>query len=55
MYAAEQPQQPDDDQICRDDIVEQSRHDQNKHTRNQRYQGSQTQGDIHDSIFVRGK
>src|SRR5665811_2336418 len=42
VYAAEQAQQSDDDQICRDDIVQQLGHDQNKHAGEQRYQGFQT-------------
>lgn len=55
VYVAEQSQQSDDDRIYRDDIVQQPGHDQNKHAGEQRYQGSQTQGDIRDSILCAQK
>ena len=51
VNVAEQSQQSDDDQIGRDDIVQQSGRYQNKHAGEQRYQWCQTQGDIHDGIL----
>src|SRR5512133_1244951 len=55
VVRAEQPDQADDDQIQRDDIVEQARHDQDQNARDQRYQGSERQSDVHGVILSLGK
>jgi len=51
VYAADQTDHADDDQICRDDIVEQPGRDQNKHAGDQGNQWSKTQVDIHCVIL----
>ncbi len=50
VYIAEQPQQAEDDQLGRDDIVQQPGHDQNQYACDQRYEGPQSQVDIHDIL-----
>ena len=51
MYVAEQPQQSKDDQIGRDDVVQQPGHYQDQDARDQRYQRPQRLGDVHGCIL----
>ena len=51
IAAAEEPDQSDDDQVKGDDVVQQPGHDQNENSGEQRYQGSQTEGDIHGGVL----
>ena len=45
--SAEQPDQPDHDQVDRDDVAEQPRHDQDQHAGDQRDQRADVQGQVH--------
>src|SRR3954465_6827430 len=44
---AEQPQQPDDDEVERDDEIEQARHDQNQDACDERHERANTERDVH--------
>ena len=54
LVGAEESNQPDDDQVEGDDIVQQAGNDKNENPGDQRYQGSKTQGDIHGANLFMG-
>jgi len=51
IAGAEKSNESDDDQINRDNIVQQPGHDQNENTGDKRYQGGKAQVEIHGSIL----
>jgi hypothetical protein len=51
IAGAEQTDQADDDQIDRDDIVQQARHDQNQDAGNKGDQWSKSEADIHMKVL----
>lgn len=51
ISGAEESDHPDDDQVNRDDIVQQPGHDKNEDPGDQRYQGAKAQGDVHGCVL----
>lgn len=50
ITGTEKPNQSNDDQIDRDDVVQQPRNGKYEDSRDQRYQRSQSQSDVHGDM-----
>lgn len=50
ITGTEKPNQSNDDQIDRDDVVQQPRNGKYEDPRDQRYQRSESQGDVHGDV-----